>query len=137
MNPSHKYLKGNYNNRVVDILNVYFKSLGVKLNFVNRDDMVKGLDNSVVQTFEYRGKYYICTEYEMELIQRKDWVIDQIMEKEPIIETDDLKEKALEVLNSGAFVEGPEQWVEEDLDLWNYDKDDILSPRVAALLERK
>ena len=137
MNPSHKYLKGNYNNRVVDILNVYFKSLGVKLNFVNRDNMVKGLDNSVVQTFEYRGKYYICTEYEMELIQRKDWVIDQIMEKEPIIETDDLKEKALEVLNSGAFVEGPEQWVEEDLDLGNYDKDDILSPRVAALLERK
>ena len=135
MNPNHQYLKGNYNNRVVDILNVYFKSLGVKLRFVDRNSMLKGLDNSRVETYEYRGKYYICTEYEMELIQRKDWVIDQILSDASIMETDELKKHALEILNSGEFIEGPEQWVEEDLELGKYDKDDILSSRVTALLD--
>lgn len=135
MNPNHQYLKGNYNNRVVDILNVYFKSLGVKLRFVDRNSMLKGLDNSRVETYEYRGKYYICTEYEMELIQRKDWVIDQILTDASIMETDELKKQALEILNSGEFIEGPEQWVEEDLELGKYDKDDILSSRVTALLD--
>ena len=137
MNPSKKYLKGNYNNRVVDILNVYFKSLGVKLDFVDTETMMKGLDNSAIELYEHRGKYYLCTEYEMALIQRKDYVKDKILNEASIMETNELKEKVLEELNSGNYVEGPLQWYEEDLDIGNNDTPDDLSPRVAALLEDK
>lgn len=136
MNPGRKYLKGNYDNRVVAILNVLFKSLGVRIKFVDTDSVVKGLDNGRVEAYEYRGKYYFCTEYEMEMIQRRDSVKDDILDEVSVIDTATLHQEMLEELNSGRFVEGPEQWYEDDLDDEKLIETVTLSPRIASILKK-
>lgn len=78
-------LEPTYTSRVVEILNVIFKSLGVEMEFTDDEESLKILNDSVISSHKLNGKTYFCTDYQFFLLKRMDVIRSEIQEKNPIL----------------------------------------------------
>ena len=59
-----------YTSRVAEMFAVIFKSLGIRIEFVDEDEELREYDNNEIKQFMLEDNEYLCTEYEFLLIKR-------------------------------------------------------------------
>ena len=97
-----------YTSRVAEIFAVFFKSLGLEIDFINDDDVVKGYDNQEIKLHTTdEGETILCTDYEFFLRERYNEIKEEIL-KENIIMTDEQLQSEIEArLKERNFINGP------------------------------
>lgn len=97
-----------YTSRVAEIFAVFFKSLGLEIDFINDDDVVKGYDNQEIKLHTTdNGETILCTDYEFFLRERYNEIKEEIL-KENIIMTDEQLQSEIEArLKERNFINGP------------------------------
>lgn len=80
-----------YKSRAAEIFTVFYKHLGLELDFTNQYDQLDAVDDHSYRTHEYDGKTYICTDYEFYLIELRDHLKDAIMREHMLISGDELE----------------------------------------------
>lgn len=80
-----------YKSRAAEIFTVFYKHLGLELDFTNQYDQLDAVDDHSYRTHDYDGKTYICTDYEFYLIELRDHLKDAIMREHMLISGDELE----------------------------------------------
>lgn len=97
-----------YKSRTAEIFSVYYKHLGLELNFIDKNKMVKGIDNESIKSHIYKGKTYMMTDYEFYEMTLKDKIRSQILEENVIMNGNELDKKVDEEMTKGtSFIIGP------------------------------
>lgn len=107
--------------RVSEMFHVIFKSLGLELEFLDKDSIIEDLDSREIREHEYKGKTYMMSDYEFYLFKLEDEVREQILEENTIISGDELEELVQKRLSDGKNiigrpnfeVESPEEKIKE------------------------
>ena len=102
-----------YTSRVAEIFNVTLKSLGIGLEFIDEDDVVKVLNDDVLSQHNLKGQTYFCTDYQFFLLQRMDEIRERILSENPILTEPILKKLVEKEMKEQKFINGP---LNEELD---------------------
>ena len=103
-----KTFKKFYKSRAAEIFSVFYKHLGLELEFHDKDTSIHGIDNVSVNTHIYKGKTYMMTDYEFYKMTLKDKIRNEILNQNLVMNGEDLDKKVNEVMNSGDdFIMGP------------------------------
>lgn len=103
----HTKIDKAYTNRVAEIFNVIFKSLSLKVDFEDSDNVIRGYDNTHVKVHDYKGKSILCTDYEFYLKEQLDDVKEEILSENLILTDEQLKKEIKERLKHRKCVIGP------------------------------
>lgn len=95
-----------YVSRVAEQFNVIFKSLGVKIEFIDDDNVIQGYDNSITYVHEFNGKHVLCTDYEMFLMQREEAIRRDILSENAVMTNSQLEAEIKDRLYSN-YIIGP------------------------------
>lgn len=95
-----------YVSRVAEQFNVIFKSLGVKIEFIDDDNVIQGYDNSIAYVHEFNGKHVLCTDYEMFLMQREEAIRRDILSENAVMTNSQLEAEIKDRLYSN-YIIGP------------------------------
>ena len=106
-------LSKSYTSRVAEIFGVLLKSLGLRIEFINKDEELREFNDEEIKYFEYDDKPYLCTEYQMMLIKRKHEIEKEILNKHGFIDADELEKLTMEEMRNRNFIIGPSK---EDYD---------------------
>lgn len=98
-----------YTSRVAEMFAVIFKSLGIRIEFVDEDEELREYDNNEIKQFMLEDKEYLCTEYEFLLIKRMKEIEKEILKEHCLIETDELNKLVMEELKKRNYVVGPDK----------------------------
>ena len=96
-----------YTSRVAEIFNVTLRSLGISIDFVDDEDVVKTLDDDTICQHNLNGHAYMCTDYQFYLIKRTDEIRNEILAKTPIMTESRLKELTEQILRERKYINGP------------------------------
>ena len=96
-----------YTSRVAEIFNVTLKSLGIGLEFLDEDEEVRVLNDDFVKQHELDGKIVMCTDYQYYLMQRASEIRDEILEDNPILTENVLKEMIENIMKKRRYINGP------------------------------
>ena len=85
-----------YNVRTAEIFDVLLKSLGVRVDFINKDSVIEPLDDTQISTFvdTESDEVNICTEYENYMYQQEKEIENDIL-SEKFVMTDNELEDAI------------------------------------------
>lgn len=100
-------ISDSYTSRVAEIFAVILKSLGLKLEFIDEDEVLREYDDSKYTTHTLDDKQYLCTDYQFMLLQRKKDIEKELLAKYQIIEADKLEELVMKELETRDFLIGP------------------------------
>ena len=100
-------IDSSYTSRVSEIFSVILKSLGLKLDFIDDENVVDEYDDNVVKSHVIDGKEYWCTDYQFMLVQRKKDIEKELLSKYGVIDIDELEELVMNELMERSFVIGP------------------------------
>ena len=95
-----------YKSRAASIFSVIYKSLGLGIRFRNRDNEIRAIDSKTMKEHIYRGKSYICTDYEFYQIELRDRVRDKILNENVIMNGKELERRIEEELAKAPTVNG-------------------------------
>lgn len=97
-----------YTSRVAEIFNVFFKSLGLEIDYVDDDDVLRGYDDTEIKLHTTKnGETLLCTDYQFFLKERYEEIKEEIL-KENIIMTDEQLRSEIEArLKERRFINGP------------------------------
>lgn len=96
-----------YKSIVGEIFRVILKSLGIELDFIDDDEIIRELDDNSIEQFEIDGKTVMCSPYQYHLLERYNEVRADILSDNPIMLESDL-EKAIEKdLKARKYINGP------------------------------
>lgn len=90
-----------YTSAVAQYFAVIMKSLSLEIEFIDDDDELKTLDNSIIKEQFYDGKNYLCTDYEMHMIKLEDKIRSTILKQQLIIEESELDKLVDDELRNG------------------------------------
>lgn len=102
-------LKKKYRQRTAEIFQVYLKSLGVELEFVEEGNELQELDNKILRIYEFEGKDYLCTEYGFMLVKRRKAAEKAILSQSPVIDGDEFEKQVMQLLKSTNYILGPDK----------------------------
>lgn len=74
-----------YKSRAAEIFSVYYKHLGLELEFGNEYDQIKTLSSTNLKSHTYDGKTYICSDYDFYLIEYRDKVTEAILHEHVVL----------------------------------------------------
>lgn len=100
-------IDNSYTSRVAEIFNVEMKSLGVRVNFEDEDNVVKVLNNDEVRVHHYKGKEYLMSDYEFFMLERIDDIREEILSEHPILTKSVLDMMIEKKLKDNDVVNGP------------------------------
>lgn len=109
LDPDEFEISDTYTSRVAEIFAVILKSLGLRIEFVDEDDILEEYDDSVLKEFELDGIGYLCTEFQFMLIQRKKEIEKELLKKYGIIDADELEKLVMAEMMARNFVVGPDK----------------------------
>lgn len=95
-----------YTSRVAELFSVIFKSLGYATEFIDPDDCVYAIDDTSKCFRTYNGCTYFLTDYEFEVMKKRQEISDAISQKYPLIDADVLEkviDQKLAEKKSGIF----------------------------------
>lgn len=109
MSPGDEFtIDSSYTSRVAEIFGVILKSLGLRLNFVDKDtEELREYDDHKLKKFTYKGSEYLCTEYQFKLVKRRRDIEDEILKKAAIIDKDRLNDLVMEEMMKRSYLIGP------------------------------
>lgn len=105
-NESVQKIDASYTSRVSEIFNVYLKSLGISLEFVDEDDEIRTYDDSTLKQHKIDGETYFCTDYQAFLMRRAGEIRNEILEEHPALTEKALKELIEESMKKKKFING-------------------------------
>lgn len=110
------HIDKSYTLRTAEIFDVILKSLGIRLDFINKDNIVKPLDDSMTRTFidTKNDEISICTEYEKFIHDRVSEIEDDILLDNPVMTKDELAKEVEKRMRKNHYVMGP--WYDKDDD---------------------
>lgn len=99
-------IDSSYTSRVAEIFNVFLKSMGVGLEFVDESNYIYSLDTDTMSIHTLNDTHYFCTDYEFFFIERREQIRQEILNDNPIITTEELEAKIDEIMKSRDYVMG-------------------------------
>lgn len=100
-------IDSSYTSRVAEIFNVILRSLGIELEFIDDDSIIKTYNDEIISNHELNGHTYMCTDYQFFLIERTEEIRREILAKTPILTESKLKELTEETLRTKKYINGP------------------------------
>lgn len=103
------HIDKSYTLRTAEIFDVLLKSLGIRLDFINKDNIVKPLDDSRTLTFinTDTDEINICTEYQKFIYDRISEIEKDILLDNPIMTKDELAKEVEKRMRKNHYVMGP------------------------------
>ena len=98
-----------FTSRVSEIFGVILKSLGLKIEFIDDDDIIQEYDDKSLQVFELDHKEYLCTEYDFMLIKRKKDIEKELLSIYKLIDINELDKLAIKELKNRNYLIGPDK----------------------------
>ena len=96
-----------YTNRAAEIFNVFFKSMGLRINFVDEDHTLQGFDNHTISLHELDGETILCTDYEFMMRKRRKELREDVLHETAYMATTEWVDKEVERrLKEDGFVIG-------------------------------
>lgn len=99
-------MDSSYTSRVAEIFNVYLKSLGLELDFVNGDDKVRSLSTSDFGQYEIDGVIHYCTEYEAFMYERIAEIKKEILSEKGVLTTAELDKEVERIMRERKYITG-------------------------------
>ena len=87
-----------YTSRVAEIFNVLMKSLSIRVRFVDKNNDIYPVNNTICSPRIIDGKIEMLTDYEYLMKQREAEARDMVLEEQPIITIDELEKKTGQLL---------------------------------------
>lgn len=82
-----------YKSRPAEIVNVYFRHLGVEPTFIDLDSSVGPIDFGTIREHTLHGKTYLCTDYDFHCIEIRERIREEILLEHPVINAKELEEE--------------------------------------------
>lgn len=105
-------ISDSYTSRVAEIFAVILKSLGLKLEFIDEDNVIQEFNDDQIKMHVLDGQEYFCTDYQFMLVERKKSIEKELLSKYGVIDKDELDKQVMVELVSRNFIIGP---VKEDI----------------------
>lgn len=99
-------LDKSYTSRVAEIFNVILKSLSLKLKFIDKDDMIYPINDTLVHPQTFKGKTIFCTDFELFKLERREEIKEDILKENPIIPSIELEEMIEDELKNRNYILG-------------------------------
>lgn len=96
-----------YDSRVAEIFSVILKSLGLKLEFIDENEVVQEYDDDKLSIHILDGVEYFCTDYQFMLVERKKNIEKELLHKYGVIDKDELEKQVMVELMNRNFIIGP------------------------------
>jgi hypothetical protein len=96
-----------YKSRAAEIFSVYYKHLGLELQFRDRDKEVHPYSSRNMTTHTYKGKTYMMSDYDFEQMRLKDRIKTEILNQKIVMSGKELEKEADEYIAKGIFLTGP------------------------------
>lgn len=97
-----------YKSRAAEIFSVLLKSLGLEIIFEDSDNIITSIDNTIIYEQIFKGKIYLCTDWDMYLIKFEDRIRSQILEEYVIIDGEKLEQLVQERIHEVSPMIGPD-----------------------------
>lgn len=95
-----------YTSRVAEIFNVIFKSLSLKIDFVDEDDELRGYDDQNIKVHTLGDQTILCTDYDFFLMNRVEEIKKEILKENLIMSEEELKKEVDRRLREKKFING-------------------------------
>ena len=82
-----------YDSRVVEILQVIFKSLSIGVDFIEAENEIYPLDTVNIKQHEYEGFMLLCTDYEFFILKKSKEIRDIILADKGVMELADIEDE--------------------------------------------
>lgn len=101
-----------YTSRVAEIFSVILKSLGVRTDFVDEENILQPFDDESIYSFEIDGKSYFGTQYQQYLLNRIHNIKNIILSEHGVLTEEELYKMIDEEMKSSKFVTGTPDYKE-------------------------
>ena len=95
-----------YKSRTAEIFSVFYKHLGLELEFIDPKNQVKALDNSMIRSHVLNGETYLCTDYEFYLLELRSKLKKAILEEEVVLSEQKLEQLVDEEMKQSISIMG-------------------------------
>ena len=100
-------IDSNYTSRVAEIFNVVLKSLGIKIEYLDTDNIIEPINNTIMRPHvDENGKTFLCTDWQYFIYQRTQEIKDEILSKYPIMTVKSLNKMIEKELKSDKYIVG-------------------------------
>lgn len=93
-------IDSSYTSRVAEIFSVILKALGIRLEFVNKDDIIYPLNKDIIKDHEMGDLLYLCTDYDFYKIQKEEEIRKEILEENTMMTTEELDKQVDEEMTN-------------------------------------
>lgn len=95
-----------YTSRVAEIFAVILKSLGVRTDFVDEENILQPFDDESIYSFEIDGKSYFGTQYQQYLLTRINNIKNIILSEHGVLTEEELYKMIDDEMKSSKYVTG-------------------------------
>ena len=86
-------LDSTYTSRVVEIFNVILKSLSLRLDFINKDEMIYPINDTEVRLHKTEDGFELCTDFEFFKREREKEIRKEILLENPVMLEEELQQR--------------------------------------------
>lgn len=108
MRKGYAMFKKIYKSRAAEIFGVIAKSLGWEIVFEDSDDAIDAIDSTIISEHTYKGKVYMCTDYDFYMIKLEDQLREKILESNPVLEGPELERLLKDEMENVSALIGPD-----------------------------
>ena len=101
-----------YTSRVAEIFAVILKSLGIRTDFIDEENVLQPFDDEVINSFEIDGVEYFGTQYQQYLMNRVNNIKKIILAEHGVLTEDELNRLVDEEMSSAKYVTGSSNYKE-------------------------
>ena len=95
-----------YTSRVVEIFNVILKSLSLKLEFINKDEMIYPINDTDLRLHKTENGYELCTDFEAFKHERERKIREEILAENPVMLENELEQRIKDEMELRHFLIG-------------------------------
>ena len=99
-------IDASYTSRVAEIFNVYLKSLGIELDFVDTEEEIRTYDDTELHQHIIDDEMYFCTDYQAFLMKRASEIRNEILSENPVLTEKVLKDMIEESMKKKKYING-------------------------------
>jgi hypothetical protein len=103
-----KNFKRYYKSRAAEIFSVFYKHLGLELEFNDKSKEIHSLNNESLTSHIYKGKTYLMTDYDFYTMTLEDKIRTSILDQNIVMHGNELDAQVKEEMERGtSFIMGP------------------------------
>ena len=95
-----------YTSRAAEIFNVIFKSLSLRIDFEDEDNVLQAYDDQNIKVHTFGDQTILCTDYDYFLMERREEIKREILNENLVMTDDDLDKEIERRLREKKFISG-------------------------------